>query len=208
LARKQLADTVVRAPFDGAIQARLANLGEFLPAGASVVTTVKTDPLRLRLEVPERSATWVRLGQAVRLQVEGETNLFSGVIARLSPALTEQNRMLVVEADVPNNGFLRPGLFARAKIVIDNKADGIAVPAPALVTFAGLEKVVVVRDGKAVEQTVTTGRRGSNWVEITSGLKVGESVVMNPGNLRTGQAVSIVDAASVQTSQAFHDSGP
>src|SRR5262245_9245615 len=70
LAKQQLTDSSMRAPFDGAVQAKLANLGEFLSAGAPVVKLVKTDPLRLRLEVPEREAAAVRLGQHVRLTAE------------------------------------------------------------------------------------------------------------------------------------------
>ena len=208
LAKKQLADTAVRAPFDGVIQVRLAHLGEFLSAGSSVVTMVTTGPLRLRLEVPERWSAAVRLGQSVRLQVEGNTNFFVGVIARLSPALSEQNRMLVIEADVPNNDSLRPGLFAQARIVINDEDEGLAVPRKALVTFAGLEKVLVAKDGEAVERTVTTGRRGEDWIEILAGLKLGELVVLDPGNLRTGQPIVVADPVSVETSQTSSDTGP
>jgi len=66
---------------------------------------------------------------------------------------------------------------------------GLAVPANALVVFAGLEKVIIVRDGKAVEKPVDTGRRGPDWVEVVSGLQPGENIVVDPGNLRSGQAV-------------------
>lgn len=189
IARQELADTVVRAPFDGAIQVRMTSVGEYLAVGTPVVTIVRADPLRLRLEVPERESLHVRVGQTVRVRVEGEARAHSGRIARLSPAINEANRMLVVEADVPNNGALRPGLFVRAEIVTSEAEPQLAVPPHAVITFAGLEKVIAVRDGKAVETRVQTGRRGSNWVEITSGLKLGDTVVLEPGNLRTGQAV-------------------
>lgn len=190
LAAKQLSDTRLRAPFDGAIQGRLANLGEFLATGSPVVLLVRTDPLRLRVEVPERHALAVRPGQPLRLQVEGHTNALPGRIARVSPAITESTRMLVVEADLPNDGSLRPGLFVRADLVTRENDPGLAVPAEALVVFAGIEKVLAVRDGKAVEKTVASGRRAAGWVEITSGLSPGDPVVLNPGNLRTGQPVT------------------
>ena len=208
IARQQLTDTVIHAPFSGAIQTRQASLGEYLPSGAPVVTLVKMDPLRLRLEVSERESIRVRLGQPVRLILEGDTNSHAGKVARLSPAINEQNRTLLVEADVPNYGSLRPGLFVRAQIVINERDEGLTIPINALITFAGLEKVLVVRDDKAVEKTVTTGRRAADWVEIVSGLKMGELVVVDPGNLRTGEAVTTVPAEMLPTSKEVQTSGP
>lgn len=200
LAKQQLTDTSLRAPFDGAIQSRLANLGEFLPAGSPVARLVKIDPLRLRLEVPERDAASIRLSQRVRLTVEGDTNVYAGALTRVSPAIDEAARMLIVEADVRNDGSLRPGLFARAQIITRENEEGLAVPAAALITFAGLEKVVTVLDGKAQEKNITTGRRGAGWIEVVTGLKGGEIVVLEPGNLRTGESVTIKDSAPMQTS--------
>ena len=193
LARKRLADASVRAPFDGAVQARPASVGEYVAAGTPIVQLVKTDPLRLRLEVPERECILVRTGQVVQLFVEGDTNTYRGQIARLSPALDEQTRTLRVEADVPRQGSLRPGLFARARIVVTEQEQALTVPAEAIITFAGLEKVVVVQDGKAVEKVVATGQRGPDWAEVVSGLEAGEIVVLSPGGLRTGQRVRVRD---------------
>lgn len=194
LARKQLADTAILAPFEGAVQSRRASLGEYLSAGTPLLQVVKTDPLRLRLQVPERESARVRAGQEVRLTIDGDTNRYAGQIARLSPALDEQTRMLLVEADVPAQGSLRPGLFVRAEIVVDPDDPGLSIPSEALLVFAGVEKVVTVESGKALEKTVTTGRRGPGWVEILSGLSPGETVVMNPTGLRTGQPLTIQTA--------------
>jgi multidrug efflux pump subunit AcrA (membrane-fusion protein) len=116
--------------------------------------------------------------------------------------------MLLAEADVRNDGSLRPGLFARAQIVTRENDEGLCVPANTLIVFAGLEKVVTIQDGKALEKTVTTGRRGSGWVEIIAGLKAGEAVVVEPGNLRTGEAVTVAEASPIQTSRAAHQAEP
>jgi hypothetical protein len=104
--------------------------------------------------------------------------------------------MLLVEADVPARGALRPGLFARAQLVVDERQQGLCVPANALITFAGIEKVVVVEAGKALEKVVVTGRRGPDWAEIVSGISSGEEVILDPGGLRTGQPVSITGASA------------
>ncbi len=191
LAAKQLADTAVRAPFDGIIQTRIANLGEYVATGSPVVRLVKTNPLRLRLDLAERDGHAVRTGQLVRFTLVGSTNVLEARLARLSPALEAGSRMLFAEGDVPNDGTLRAGAFVRAQVVVGTGDEGIAVPPEALVVFAGIEKVVLVREGKAVEQTVTTGREGAGWIEIVSGLKPGQEVVVNPGNLQTGQPVLV-----------------
>lgn len=194
LAEQQLTDTRLRAPFSGAVQQRRANLGEYLAAGAPVVVLVKLTPLRLRVDVPEREASNVRQGQEVAVRLEGTTEAWPGTIVRVAPAFDETNRSLIVEAEVDNSkGQLRPGSFARAEILTESGGDSLFVPASSLVVFAGIEKVVTVKEGKALERPVTTGRRAGEAVEIVSGLEAGEPVVVKPGN--TGMAVEIASSA-------------
>ncbi|HEU4509781.1 MAG TPA: efflux RND transporter periplasmic adaptor subunit [Pyrinomonadaceae bacterium] len=193
LARQQLKDTAVVAPLDGIVQERVASVGEYLAAGAPLVNIVRMDPLRLRAEIPERESQTVRTGQDVRVTVEGDPNVYVGKIMRLSPVIAEQNRVLVVEADVRNNGQLRPGSFARAEIVTNDAKMAVTVPNNAIVTFAGIEKVIVVQNGKALEKPITTGRRGAEFTEIVAGVTVGEKVIVDPGNLQSGQAVEVVE---------------
>jgi RND family efflux transporter MFP subunit len=191
LARQQLVDTTLVSPFDGAVSMKQAAVGEYLAAGAPVATLVRTHPLRLRLPVPEREAVGVRVGHTVRLTVEGDATVYQGKIVRLSPIVQEQNRTLLVEAEVPNsNAVLKPGAFARAEIVTDGSQPVIRIPAASIVTFAGIEKVLAVRQGKIVEIRVQTGRRANDSIEIVTGLKPGETVVLEPSNLAPGQAVT------------------
>ncbi|HZJ42365.1 MAG TPA: efflux RND transporter periplasmic adaptor subunit [Pyrinomonadaceae bacterium] len=193
LARQQLKDTAVVAPMDGIVQEKRASVGEYMAAGTPLVNIVKMDPLRLRAEIPERESKNVHSGQSVRVTVEGDSNVYLGQIMRLSPVITEQNRILMVEADVRNNGKLRPGSFARAEIVTNDSKMAVTVPNNAIVNFAGIEKVIVVQNGKALEKPITTGRRSPEVTEIVAGVSVGEKVIVDPGNLQTGQPVEIVD---------------
>lgn len=192
IARQRLTDTVIKAPFDGVIQTKHASIGEYLAASAPVVTLVRMDPLRLRAEVPERAAAKVQAGQKVRLTIDGDATLYEGVITRLGPTINEQNRMLTVEADVHNPGSLRPGSFARIDIVTDEADKALVAPTRAIVTFAGLEKVWIAQEGKALEQTIATRQRLGEWTEVVDGVQAGDLVILDPGNLRTGQPVSIV----------------
>lgn len=190
VAQQQLSDTSVKAPFAGVVEQKRANVGEYMAAGAPLLDLVSVDPLRFRAEVPERDAAAVRAGQGVRVTAEGVPREYAGTIARLSPTISERNRVLVVEADIPNDGGLRPGTFVRAQIATDATARGVTIPSRALVTFAGIQKVFLVREGKAVEKAVTAGRRTEEWTEIASGVAVGDEVVVDPGNLRAGEAVA------------------
>jgi len=192
LARQQLSDAVLSAPIDGAVRERRASVGEYLAAGAPVFGLVRIHPLRLRVAVPERDAPSVRVGQAVRVLLEGDPAAHAGRVARLSPSIQEQNRTLVVEAEVANQGGkLRPGSFARAEIVVEADRTAVMLPAATVVTFAGLEKVFVVKDGKAVEKRIRTGRRSGDRVEILEGVAAGEPVVTEPGNLVGGTPVTV-----------------
>ncbi len=193
LARQQLKDTAVVAPLNGIVQEKRTSVGEYLAAGAPVVNIVRMDPLRLRASIPERESQSVRTGQDVRVTVEGDPVVYVGKIMRLSPVIAEQNRMLVVEADVRNNGKLRPGSFAHAEIVTNDAKMAVTVPNNAIVTFAGIEKVIVVQNGKALEKPITTGRRSPEFTEIVAGISVGEKVIVDPGNLQSGQAVEVVE---------------
>jgi RND family efflux transporter MFP subunit len=191
LARQQLADTILYAPMTGVVQEKRASTGEYLAAGAPVVDIVQIDPLRLRVDVPERESHKIHTGQSVRVTLEGDPDAYLGTVKRLSPSISQQNRVLSVEADVRNNGHLKPGAFVKAEIVTDQASTAATVPPSAIVTFAGIEKVITIEGGKAVEKVVMTGRRGEDWVEIKSGINVGQAVIVNPGNLQSGQAVAV-----------------
>jgi multidrug efflux pump subunit AcrA (membrane-fusion protein) len=191
IAQQQLSDTRLRAPFDGVVQERRASLGEFLASGSPVVSLVRIDPLRLRIEVPERDAAKVRPGQTVRIRLEGTTNLLEAPLLRTSPALDSRTRMLMVEADFPNPGTLRAGSLARSEIVVAPSVPTLVVPADTLVVFAGIEKVFVVSTNHtALEMRVETGRRNGGWIEILEGLKSGTSVIRDPAGLQTGDPVN------------------
>jgi RND family efflux transporter MFP subunit len=191
LARQQLDDTTLRSPIDGVVRERHAFAGEYRAAGTPVVTVVRQHPLRLLLAVPERASVNLAAGQQVRVSVEGDDQTYQGRVARLSPAITEGNRTLAIEAEVPNeHGRLRPGMFARAEIITAQNLS-IVVPQSALVIFAGVEKLLLAKDGVVREQRVRTGRRLDNRVEILDGVATGDLVITNPGGLADGASVRV-----------------
>lgn len=194
-AAQLLRDTEIVAPFAGVVETRGTSVGEFLNSGAPVITLVRIDPIRLRLEVPEVDAQRIQVGQEVQLVESRSSGLqASGKLVRVSPVISTNTRMLRVEADLPNpKGALRPGGFVEAAIVVNRERQALTIPPEALFSFAGLQKVVTVVDGKAKELSVKLGLKTEREVEILSGLKEGTVVVLNPGTIRTGQPLTITD---------------
>ena len=193
LAKKAVTDTVVRSPISGAVKEKIAAKGSYLAVGGKIVSLVKINPLRLRADIPESSAAAVRKGQTMTLAVEafpGRT--FTGRVVRIGPSLNEQTRALTVEAEVNNAGnLLRPGMFAKSKLVTANDAPAIMVPARAVVSVAGLTKVFVIENGKATERVIKTGLTDGDLIEIAEGVTSGETVATsNLDKLQTGSPVS------------------
>jgi RND family efflux transporter MFP subunit len=194
LARQQLADTVIRAPFGGAITRRQATIGEYLPVNAPVVVLVRQSPLRLRLEIPERLAVKVRPGQRIDVHLEGSHMTHAGKVVRLSPSIDAQNRSLLIEGQIPNeDNVLRAGSFAQGTVTVDAQARGIAAPVSSVMNFAGVDRVFIVESKAVAERIVKLGHPlAGDRVEIVSGLKPGDLLIAEPGDrLSVGQAVEV-----------------
>ena len=190
LARQQLQDSVLRSPLNGAVRERRVAAGEYRAPGDAVMTIVRTNPLRLQLSVPERETAGLTPGLMVKVRVEGDSAEHTGRLERIGAAIQETNRTLPVEAVVPNAAdTLRPGQFATAEIIVSRNDRVLVVPQDAVVTFAGIQKVLTVVDGRAHEQRIRTGRRDGNRVEIVEGLRGGELVIVEPGDLIDGVRV-------------------
>jgi RND family efflux transporter MFP subunit len=178
LARKALADTVVRSPFAGVVGERLVSVGDYVTRGTKVASVMRTNPLRVQLTVPEQYSAGVAVGRSVSFEVDASPGQkFTGQVRYVSPALEANSRTLVVEAVVPNDaGALKPGAFATALIEQANQSPGVLTLAAAVRTVAGTSRVFVVAGDKAEERIVTIGQPVGDLIEITSGLKAGENV--------------------------------
>jgi membrane fusion protein, multidrug efflux system len=193
LARKAVADTVVRAPFNGVVAQRLVTTGDYVTRGTKVAVVVRVNPLRVQLTVPEQFISAVSVGQPVTFEVDAYPGQqFVGTIKYVSPALQADQRALTIEATVPNaNGVLKPGLFATARIEQRKKTAGVVVPAAAVQISSGTSRVYVVTGDHVEERIVTTGDTVGDRIEITKGLKAGERVATeNVAKLADGTKVS------------------
>jgi len=179
LARKALADTVVRAPFDGVVDQRLVSVGDYAVRGTKVASVMRITPLRVELTVPGQYISTIAVGRSVSLEVDaypGRT--FTGLIRYVSPAVQTDSRALIIEAVVPNQtGELKPGQFARARIEQASQTPAVLVPGSAVRTDSDTARVYVVSPtGSAEERIVTTGQTVEGLIEITTGVKAGDVV--------------------------------
>lgn len=181
LAEKRLADATVRAPFDGAVTARLVSPGQYLRENTPIVTLVKTHPLRLRVEIPETAAAQVRVGSRLQFTTDAAPGTeFEAVVRELNPALEARSRSLTAEARLTSHDpRLKPGMFVQVNLRVAEDATVVVVPREALYRVAGLTKVFTVRDGRAIEHRVTPGEELAGWVEVPdSEIRPGEPVVL------------------------------
>jgi RND family efflux transporter MFP subunit len=196
LARQQLEDARIVAPFDGVVEQRRVAPGEYVQVGQAVVTLIRSDRLRFTAGVPEIKATDVRLGQIVNLRIAGVAHPPDATVCRVSPMVMQTTRAVRIEADLPNETkALQAGLFAEADIVVDAKAEALAVPASAVTRFAGVQKVWRVADGRASQITVRTGREEHGRIEILSGLAPGDQIVIAADQGHDGPVIVATDAA-------------
>jgi RND family efflux transporter MFP subunit len=194
LARKQLADTEVRAPFTGLVSSRMVHPGDFAKVGTELVHIVKVDPVRLRGTIPEVSAPEIRVGQPVTVKLSAVPGKeYKGTISRISPSSSQESRSFMVEILIPNGDrALKPGYFAEASVNTRIDKDAMVVPLSSVVNFAGVNKLYVLEGGKAVEKVVEPGIRVGDDVEISGGVKPGD-IVITTGmkRLYDGKPVSV-----------------
>ena len=181
LAEKHVNDTIVRSPITGFVAARHVSVGQYVSAYTPVVELVVVNPLKLRVDLPERFVGAVRPGLPVSVAVEafpGEQ--FAGVVTRVGSALDPATRTLPVESAIANPDVrLKPGQFAQVRLDFGTH-EALVVPRPAVDTFAGSHRAFVVHpDGRVEARSVTPGADLGEEVVILTGLAQGETVAVS-----------------------------
>jgi RND family efflux transporter MFP subunit len=153
--------------------------------------------LKLRVPVPERHSSEIKLNQPVQVLTSAATTPFPGIVTRINPTVEQTTRSFQVEIQVPNpEGRLKPGSFAKASILTRLDENAVTIPLAALVHFAGVTKVFLDVNGRAKEVHVTPGYQTTEWVEIVQPeLPIGAKAITS------GQSV-IADDTPVTVRQA------
>ncbi|MEZ4390025.1 MAG: efflux RND transporter periplasmic adaptor subunit [Polyangiales bacterium] len=192
-AARNVADSIVRAPFSGEVSERMATVGEFVSPQRAVVTLVRVDPLRIEMQIPQERFAAVRVDQAVEIRVDAfPDRVFPATVRYISAAVRTDTRSLIAEAMIPNaDGALRPGLFATARVNLGTQRSVVAVPVRAVRSEAGAHRVFVIADGRVSERVVTIADRDEREVLIERGVSAGERVAIE-------RLDSLSDGAAVQ----------
>ncbi|HJU74547.1 MAG TPA: efflux RND transporter periplasmic adaptor subunit [Gemmatimonadaceae bacterium] len=176
----QIARTTVRAPFAGVVGQRFISTGDYVTTASRLLTLQTVDPQRAVIEVPERHAVSLRNGQIVEFTVAAQAGrIFRGRVDFIDPVVQNENRTIVVKARAPNPGrLLRPGMFIEARLATATRPNAIVVPEDAVQPLRAANIVWAVTGGKANRRVVQLGVRSPGIVEIVSGVKAGEQVVV------------------------------
>jgi membrane fusion protein (multidrug efflux system) len=180
LAQARIGKMRLVAPFDGVVGLRKVSIGALLTPGQEIVNLEQINPLKVDFKVPEMLLASVKVGQVIRLRLDAMgSRAVEGIVYAIDPLLEAGGRAIVLRARIPNqDGTLRPGLFARVVLTIEEKPDAIFVPEQSVLPGSdGTLSVFKAEGGKAVMTKVEPGERIKGEVEIVSGLKPGDIVV-------------------------------
>ena len=185
MAKQQLRDSVIRAPFSGVVAKKFSNEAEIVSSvmpSRPILWLMKIDRVKVEVEIPDVKMMVVRKGTPVDVKIDAlPGKLFEGNVSRVNAMVDPISRNFKVETDIPNSEHMvKPGMFARITVKTDVVKGTIIVPQKALVVDdAGNDAVLVLNDNnEAVIKKVTVGVSNANMVEIRDGLKVGEKVIV------------------------------
>jgi RND family efflux transporter MFP subunit len=193
----------IYAPFDGVITARNTDIGDLINSGSN--SNLKTDlfhiaqpgVLRVYVNVPEEYSQGIKPGMTASLNLaEFPGRQFPGKVVRTADAINVTTRTLLIEVDVDNpSGTLLTGSYAEVHLAVPTQASTFLIPVDTLLFRTEGLRVGVVKDGKVVLTTVIPGHDFGNEIEIVSGLKSDDQIIVNPpDSIVQGQEVQVVQA--------------
>jgi len=190
-----LSNTSVQSPVDGFVSRRNLDPGAFANANTVILSVVDISTVRLIVNVVERDFRRVTPGVAAEVEVDafpGEH--FAGTVSRVAPVFDPATRTATIEIEVPNPGFrLKPGMYARVRLTVEQRTDALTVPRNAVVDQNGARGVFLVVEGAARFQPVTTGIQDEAHIEVVEGLTEGQRVVTTGAlALRDGDLVVLM----------------
>lgn len=178
LTRAQIEKTEIRAPFSGIIGLRNISIGRVVGPNDIIASVQQINPVKIEFSVPEKYSSLVTIGNEVQYTVDGNTSVQTAKIYAMEPKIDPQTRTVKVRAVGANTeGKLIPGSFARVMFSISKSDNSILIPTQSIIPVLKGKKVMVVRNGLAVSQMITTGVRQEKEIEIMDGLKAGDTVL-------------------------------
>ncbi|MCA1625086.1 MAG: efflux RND transporter periplasmic adaptor subunit [Acidobacteria bacterium] len=179
-AQQAVADTIIRAPFSGFVSSRAVAVGEFVTTATPIITLLRTNPLKLQMQVGEADVPGITIGMGVSLEVEAfKDRKFAGTVTAINPSVDPTSRSAIIEASVDNSGnLLRSGMFATARIAKQGGNTGIFVPRSAVLSDPTTQsyRVFVIQEGVAKLRVVQLGTEENDTIQILNGVNPDEMV--------------------------------
>jgi multidrug efflux pump subunit AcrA (membrane-fusion protein) len=180
IAQKAVADSTIRAPYAGYISNRPVAVGEYVTPSSNIATLLRTNPIKLQLQVQEAEVPYITPGMGVSLEVDAHRDKkFAGQVVAVNPAIDPASRAATVEAAIENgDNSLRSGMFATARILRQGGSRAVFVPRAALLSDPNTQsyRLFVIQNGTAKLRVVQIGTEENNMVQILSGVEADETV--------------------------------
>lgn len=170
--------TRIAAPFTGIITRKFANIGDLATPGKPLLNIEEETNLQVLTDIPEAMILRIVKGDKLKVFVPSVNLTLEGIVAEVSPTADPSSRTAPIKLKIPSDNKLRSGQFARVTLTMA-KAETLTVPAAAIVNFGQMEKVFVASDGTAKLRLVRTGAKSGTMIEILSGLKENEMVIVD-----------------------------
>ena len=193
LVKENIAQTELRAPFDGIIGLRQVSEGAYASMGTVVATLTKITPLKIQFAVPERYAGAIKPGMKLDFNIEGRQGELNASIYATESKVDRTTHTLPVRALYANTrGELLPGRFTNIHLKTQEIENAIAIPTECIVPEMGIDKVFLYKNGKAQPVAITKGIRNEARVQVLSGLSYGDTIITSGTmQLRMGLAVTL-----------------
>ena len=178
LINAQLSKATIRAPFSGTIGLRAISKGTYVTPTTPVARLVNTNQVKITFSIPEKYASQMKIGNTLTFTTAGSKEKYTAKIYAIEPGVEIETRTLRLRAVAENpQGKLLPGTFANVELPLENINDALLVPTESLIPIQNGKKIFISENGKAKEVIVETGARTNENILITSGLKVGDTVL-------------------------------
>jgi len=178
LIRAQIEKSRVISPFDGVIGLRYVSEGSYISPNSQIAYLLDADPVKIDFGIPEKYASLAEVGQTVTFRIQGSSEIFTGKVYAMEPAIDENTRSLNVRAVYPNSdGRIKPGSFADIQITLKSIDNAIMIPNQALVPDIIQQRVFLVKDGKSMPVPIEIGLRTSDKLQVIRGLQTGDTVI-------------------------------
>lgn len=170
--------TEIRAPFNGTLGFRLISDGSYISPNDVLTHLHQTHPIKLEFSIPEKYAPEIRTRNLVSFQVDGLDQPFMATIYAIEPAIDVASRSVLLRAKTDNSQqLLKPGAFARVKLILSKNDRAIMVPTQSVIPILKGQQVLTVVNGEVVPKKVLLGVRNEKFVQILEGVNAGDTIV-------------------------------